>query len=58
MGGDVLQEFAVISCRIEEMLKGVCEPAKTLIKCHFLEGIPDAGKMVKLKRVETCCQRM
>jgi hypothetical protein len=25
MGGVELQEFAVISCRIEEMLKGVCE---------------------------------
>ena len=25
------------------------QPAKTLIKCHFLERIPDAGKMVKLR---------
>jgi hypothetical protein len=25
MGGAELQEFAVISCRVEEMLKGVCE---------------------------------
>jgi hypothetical protein len=25
------------------------QPDKTLIECHFLEGIPDAGKMVKIR---------
>jgi hypothetical protein len=25
------------------------QPAKTLIECHFLEGIRDAEKMVKLR---------